>query len=318
LIAVALSRTERTEDYAWGLQQLLEATKFAENEESKFAYPGTIMIDEEAAMEAACCEVLMDNTEMVSCIWHMERNIQLQIKRKLKEEYIETFMEGFRAARDAITEDVFNIHWMKLCRQFGGNGHGERLEVAVAGSGRSAPGKPNKNDIGSDKDEEQKVLSDSKVIPLIDKDDAIFAPYEWGSFGLYLRRMRRRRHHWAAPWVARIFTAGMRSTQRVEMTNNMIKMLGVNNNTDIVQLLVLIELKLDRDSTFHVIDEAADRSKHLSTVIEGDFQMVLAGSKHILGTYASSKLKSELASSYGFISQEVVMGNILQENLEVG
>lgn len=52
-----------------------------------------------------------------------------------------------------------------------------------------------------------------------------------GKTGSFLKKLHERRFHWAGPWVQSDFTAGIRSTQRVEMTHNLIKMLSRRSKT---------------------------------------------------------------------------------------
>ena len=62
LVGYALVSGETSEDYEWILQQLLTA--------NNYLAPKVIMVDENAAMEAACANVLK-NTVLLNCIWHL-------------------------------------------------------------------------------------------------------------------------------------------------------------------------------------------------------------------------------------------------------
>ncbi|KAG9060747.1 hypothetical protein KI688_008924 [Linnemannia hyalina] len=295
-------RQESQEYYAWGLQQLLEATKT----ETGYVYPTTIIMDEEAAMEAATDQVLTGRTNIVSCIWHMLRNIRRHIKRvfpKCVDQ--EAFMDVFNEAREAITEDAFRMIWMGLCQRFGGEGRGERREPEIKSMVKGKKAEKVKG--------EEKKDSPSQDDQLVDRDDHMFVEYEWGDWGKYLRRMRRRREHWAGPWVKTIFTAGMRSSQRVEMTHRLIKMLGVNSQTPLQRLLEFISTKLNRELAFAIVGRVTNHSKDLDGVIACDFKMVLSASSRFLDHYAMSQMRIELAQSYGFQHRVIDPQSISQD-----
>ncbi|KAF9406255.1 hypothetical protein BGZ94_003187, partial [Podila epigama] len=169
LVACALGRHETQEYYAWGLRQFLSATK--QEDEEGFLYPKTIIMDEEAAMEAAIGQELDGKTNIVSCSRHMDRNIRSKIQRRLPSDDGDAFMRMFELARESITEDSFRMIWKDLCQKFGGNGKEERCQPENVNNGNQAE------------------RGDQPV----DRDDHLFAEYEWGSMGVYLRRMRRRR-----------------------------------------------------------------------------------------------------------------------------
>lgn len=292
LIACALSRHESTEDYAWGLDRLLEATDNT--------YPSTIMMDEDAAMMAATNLALTGKTNIVLCIWHMIRNVQLHLDRNVKRRKDQKeFMKGFNMAREAVTEDAFREVWMGLCKKFGGSGDGKRRKS-------EANARPTRNNDINEKGKantaggKKAMDSLSQADKAIDRDDHLFAEYEWGKFGSYMKRMRRRREYWAGPWVKTIFTAGMVSTQRVEMTHRLIKMLGVTSQTPLTRLLTFISTKLFRECVFTIVDGLTNHSRHLDSTLEGDYELVLTVSNRFLDRYAFRQMRLEMAKSYGF------------------
>lgn len=113
LVGCALVTTETTGDYIWILRQLMEAT----NEQK----PGVVMIDAEAAMEAACRTVLPD-TRIVRCIWHLTaQNLPRNLSSRLGKDNFPLFKKAFWIARNTITEREFEIQWDRLVERFGDN-----------------------------------------------------------------------------------------------------------------------------------------------------------------------------------------------------
>ncbi|KAF9084865.1 hypothetical protein BGX27_003689, partial [Mortierella sp. AM989] len=68
-----------------------------------------------------------------------------------------------------------------------------------------------------------------------------------GKVSKYLRRLYNDRFQWAWPWVRTTFTAGMQTTQRIEKTHHLIKMLGVNSKTPLSKVLKATSLKVDKE-----------------------------------------------------------------------
>ena len=110
LVGCALVSSETTDDYTWILRQLMESVLEQP--------PGVIMIDAEAAMEAACRDILPD-TSIVHCIWHITANNLLRnLGGSLGKETYPDFRRGFWMARNAITEAEFETRWGRLVDQF--------------------------------------------------------------------------------------------------------------------------------------------------------------------------------------------------------
>ncbi|KAF9992878.1 hypothetical protein BGZ80_008377, partial [Entomortierella chlamydospora] len=62
----------------------------------------------------------------------------------------------------------------------------------------------------------------------------------------YLQRLYDGRFQWAWPWVRTSLTAGMQSTERVETTHHMVKMLGTTSKTRSRKVLKATSLKVER------------------------------------------------------------------------
>ncbi|KAF9110378.1 hypothetical protein BGX30_008013, partial [Mortierella sp. GBA39] len=90
-------------------------------------------------------------------------------------------MKGFDKARGAITEGAFRSIWMDLCKEFGAK----------------------EDEVSSESEDDQSstaTKNKDKKDEWADRDDRMFAKYGRGPLGLYMRRLRRRREHWAGPW----------------------------------------------------------------------------------------------------------------------
>ncbi|KAG0344313.1 hypothetical protein BGZ54_005898, partial [Gamsiella multidivaricata] len=58
-----------------------------------------------------------------------------------------------------------------------------------------------------------------------------------GKVSEYLQRLYNDRFRWVWPWVRTSFTAGMETTQRVEKTHHLLKMLELNSKTSLSDVL---------------------------------------------------------------------------------
>lgn len=123
---------------------------------------------------------------------------------------------------------------------------------------------------------------------------------ENGSVYKYLTRIYKRRHHWAGPWVQAAFTAGMRSTQRVEKNHHLIKLMDVNSKTSLPNLLETIGKKVDReffDAIAHVRRESFQKPPEM---IDDAFDLVIKMNDRFLASFARDEMRHEMTASYGF------------------
>jgi hypothetical protein len=317
LVACALSRSERTDDYAWGLRELLKATKITSNNTSRIIQPQVVMIDEEAAMEAASYDVFGDSTRIVTCIWHMQNNVQRQMGRRLGKERFSSFYALFHDACKSLTPSAFTDIWLSICMQFGGNGHGERRDPSPSSDSNLQV------DIPDQEVQAHLSLEERLLIEEQDREEAMFWPFEWGKVGAYLRKMRTRRFQWAGPWVRTVFTAGMKATQRVEMVNGMVKKLGVNTRSRLKSVLTATTTKVDEeytergarrkriklvsvgtDTAFEIVG-SYDACTTLCAAVQSNFSTVLELGEAILSAYAEERLRCELTESLQFESQTI-------------
>ena len=109
VVACSLTSAEKTEDYAWILQQLLAA-----NDDN---HPHVIIVDEDLAMEAACYEVIPRTTRL-NCIWHLgHQNLNTNLHGAMGSAW-EQFISAFWKTRNAITQDVFERKWQETVTVF--------------------------------------------------------------------------------------------------------------------------------------------------------------------------------------------------------
>jgi MULE transposase domain len=111
MVACALISGERTEDYEWVLQSLLEAN-------DQLA-PGVILVDEDPGMEAAC-ESQIPTTTIINCIWHLTfLNLPKNLRGALRSSNWDDFVHRFWVARNTLTADEFDRRWSALIQEFG-------------------------------------------------------------------------------------------------------------------------------------------------------------------------------------------------------
>jgi hypothetical protein len=112
----------------------------------------------------------------------------------------------------------------------------------------------------------------------------------------YLRRVFKHRHQWARFQVARLFTAGMQSTQRVESAHSLIKRKGSDKHTPLKDLFTVIESRLkDEDLTErHILLEdntkVDSRELHVKTYFPG----VVDVNNKYLGRFAKEGMLDEM------------------------
>jgi hypothetical protein len=113
MVGCAMISGETTDDYEWILRSLLEA--------GEGLAPAVIIVDEDPAMEAACA-IVVPETAMVNCIWHLG---SLNLPKNLRGAFgasWDDFISRFWIARNALTTDEFERRWSAITRDFGGRG----------------------------------------------------------------------------------------------------------------------------------------------------------------------------------------------------
>ncbi|KAF9895588.1 hypothetical protein BX616_009319, partial [Lobosporangium transversale] len=126
----------------------------------------------------------------------------------------------------------------------------------------------------------------------------------------YLETLHKRRSHWAGPWVKSSFTAGMRSTQRVEMTHNLIKSVGINSQTSLVDLFeVLSKTAGDEHFRYKMDLKVPDVT---DSMIVKTFEQVLKMNSKYLTKYSMNEIRKEMGYSFGFSHQALDLQEVLQ------
>jgi hypothetical protein len=141
------------------------------------------------------------------------------------------------------------------------------------------------------------------------KGDTVYT----GTVAEYLEKLYKRRYHWAGPWVKASFTAGMRSTQRVEGNHHLIKLMGANSKTTLPALFRMIGMKSDKE-LFKVLEKEKRRGRRLNyDIVNRNFSHVVKMNETFLALYASNEMKSEMASSFGLSHTIVMLHHVLHE-----
>jgi hypothetical protein len=104
MAATAVVSDETKETYQWILECLLRATNGLA--------PRVLFTDADAGMVAAIHETL-PTTKHNYCIWHIRRNLEKNLKRKLNNKY-DDFIRAWNKCRNSFSENVFQKQWYDL------------------------------------------------------------------------------------------------------------------------------------------------------------------------------------------------------------
>ena len=126
----------------------------------------------------------------------------------------------------------------------------------------------------------------------------------------YLNGLYDERYTWAWPWVRTVFTAGMKSTQRVEKTNHLVKKLNNNNSRASITSIVKTTLeKAERDyfqGIFNTHRDALKGSSRRQSTVEassatnGIFKELLQEHEALLDFFARDRMTEEMNYSLGY------------------
>jgi hypothetical protein len=112
LVGCSLVSREKVEDYAWVLQQLLNANDNLP--------PHVILVDGDYAMEAACDNII-ESTVLLNCIWHLgHQNLSRNLQGALGRDW-DAFISAFWTARNSVTDQEFELRWKEDVEGFGAN-----------------------------------------------------------------------------------------------------------------------------------------------------------------------------------------------------
>lgn len=126
----------------------------------------------------------------------------------------------------------------------------------------------------------------------------------------YLNGLYDERYTWAWPWVRTVFTAGMKSTQRVEKTNHLVKKLNNNNSRASITSIVNTTLdKSERDYFQGIFNTHRDALKgpsrrqstvEASSATSGMFKELLQAHEGLLDFFARDRMMEEMNYSLGY------------------
>src|SRR5207248_8461737 len=102
LVAQAFVQDETLDTYIW-LLQCLKRTGIE---------PNVILTDADPAMIGAI-QLELPNTYHLYCIFHIHQNLPRKLKGLLGKDYL-SFVKDFYRARNALTEEFFELYWSKL------------------------------------------------------------------------------------------------------------------------------------------------------------------------------------------------------------
>jgi hypothetical protein len=129
----------------------------------------------------------------------------------------------------------------------------------------------------------------------------------------YLDRFYSRRSRWALPWTGTCFTAGVRSTQRVEKAHHLIKRLGSGKST-LRQLLQDIDDKVTAERQ----TKALLTHRHQADITAGDtseayqyFAAIQEENKRYLDRYGQCEMKKQMASSFYYTHTVYEVGKLV-------
>lgn len=130
-----------------------------------------------------------------------------------------------------------------------------------------------------------------------------------GPVGHHLQRLYRRRHHWAGPWVQASFTASMRSTQRVEKSHHLIKMMNVHSKTSLQKLFDAICERVRKQELFEPLLTPRQDIHPLTGQM---FRSILELNKQFLGSHAITEIQNEMSSSFGMRHSNIELNEVLK------
>lgn len=208
------------------------------------------------------------STHVINCIWHINNNLKSKLNSRLGKEGMRKFREKFYNIRDTITPTEFQLLWDSL------------LQDVRRGF--------------SDCDDENAIDEHNRA--------STFNVLE------YLQRLYARRVHWGGPWVRTIFTAGMRSTQRVEKTHHLVKV-ALNNRKSLRELFESIESVVSNQHFKATDMDASSRKKSNRPLVAGSvkrtYRKIIKINEKYLSIYAQQQMIEEMdfaLSCHGSIS----------------
>jgi hypothetical protein len=136
----------------------------------------------------------------------------------------------------------------------------------------------------------------------------------------YLQRLYDDRHHWVWAWIKTIFTAGMQSTQRVEVEHNLVKILGPNSKstlTDVVQATT-VRVRQEFYSSVYTEDEEGKNAKKMANRVQDlsalslVFGRILDMNSANLDQFARSRMESQMYWALVYSCTEITLETMVK------
>lgn len=288
VVALALTRSEATSDYKWILRQIMAACGGK--------VPHVLVVDEDKAMESACLKVF-PRTHIVNCIWHMQQNFKKFVGTyfRSKKNQSQDLMTSFQLAKTALTVREFDRVWSSLTLKCG-------------------PGFDVQGSDGQEGEDENQYDHDP-MIGVNNKRSGRRLDNRT-KINNHLKRLYDRRFHWAQPWTGTRFTAGVRSTQRVEKAHHLIKRLG-RSKCSLAQLVKNIDnkVKAERQTRAHL---AYQRNVGVTAKDVHEAEMYFGGvqkeNERYLGEFGQFEMKKEMASSFYYECKSQKVRKVIKSN----
>ena len=116
VVACALLSAETIVEYAWGLKQLMEASKGSDGVVRAL---DAILVDEDLALDLALRSE-MPQSKVINCIWHIAaHNVPKNLRSALGTKRYGGFIVRFWHAQKTLTEEEFQREWQELQDEYG-------------------------------------------------------------------------------------------------------------------------------------------------------------------------------------------------------
>ncbi|KAI8355505.1 hypothetical protein B0O80DRAFT_44240 [Mortierella sp. GBAus27b] len=256
-------------------------------------------------MNSACASVL-PNTKVLNCMWHAHTNLRQNLQSSLGDKWT-PFLENFFEVCRSLTPKEFDARWAHLLKEYGDEDDDKDQD--------ENQGQDDGDDDDYDQDDDQ---NDDNGQDDDQEGDGETAKAE-GNITRYLRRLYTERVHWGWPWMRTIFTAGMKSTQRVEKTHHFVKSVGLHTRSSFVDVPRACEEKVTNEqySIEYIQDEegviAEKEASGPASPMVDMFQPIIVVNDRLLGEGARNKIRNELEWSFNYIHDQSDLEDFLRD-----
>lgn len=140
------------------------------------------------------------------------------------------------------------------------------------------------------------------------------------TIGEYIDALFLDRFTWAWPWIRSVFTAGIKSTQRVEKSNHLVKVLNNNNSRASITSIVHTTLDHAQKDYFQGIfnthrDALKSPSRKQALVVADDstsgvFRELLRTHEELLDFFARDRMTEELNSAFSHRCEAIDLASL--------